>query len=81
MGRPIGLNPDYFDLLEFIRREGELIRCQIVLHMFGIRGTRQGQHPDLHGESKDNLREPGPVLHRHRAHIRLREDLTIGSEE
>src|SRR5574341_475688 len=53
------LQPDRFDLLNVGGSKNELVDFEILFHMLRARGPGQREHPDLHGESKDDLRNTG----------------------
>jgi hypothetical protein len=49
------LQGDGFDPPDFFGGERALFGPEVFFHMLLARGPGQGQHPDLHGKSKNNL--------------------------
>src|SRR5438445_13683046 len=54
---------------------------EIFFHMLWVRGAGQREHPDLHGEPEDDLRDPGRHPRGDGPNFRIGTDWSVGGQQ
>src|SRR5438874_1969655 len=75
------LHPDCLDPLDVFGGKCELFSLEIFFHMLRVGSTGQWQHSDVHGKREDDLCGTGPEPPGNGLHVRISQDVTIGSQQ